>query len=161
MKLALLQFELIIRHAESIKDKRRVVKSVKDRLHREQMLAVAEVGLLDEHTAARLAAVGVGTDVKHLQGVLSRAVEKLRCLGEGELGSFSGRIVDAPDMDEDAIDFDSLLTPAERIEMLAAGREIEQQAQRDREGQPAARCEGHEPVGPNDGAAGRVRGVAR
>ena len=131
MKLAILQFDVLVAHAESIKDKRRVVKSVKDRLHREHMLAVAEVALHDEHTIARLAAVAVGTDVKHLQSLLSRVVDKLRTLSDGELGSFSGRIIDAPDMDEGAIDFDTLLTPAERIEMLAAGQQIAQQSLRE------------------------------
>ena len=120
MKLAILQLELLIRHAESLKDKRRVVKSVKDRLHRDHMVAVAEVGSLDEHTTAHLAAVAVGRDVR-LQGLLSRIVEKLRALPDADLGSVSGRVADAPDMETDAIDFDTILSPQERIAMLAAG----------------------------------------
>lgn len=121
MKLAILQFELLIRHAESLKDKRRVVKSVKDRLHHDHQVAVAEVGSLDEHTTAHLAAAAVGSDVRHLQSLLSRIVEKLRALPEAELGSVSGRVTDAPDMETDAIDFETILTPEERIAMLAAG----------------------------------------
>lgn len=121
MKLAILQFELLIRHAESLKDKRRVVKSVKDRLHRDHMVAVAEVGSLDDHAAAHLAAVAVGSDVRHLQSLLSRLVEKLRALPDAELGSVSGRVADAPDMETDTIDFDAVLSPEERIAMLAAG----------------------------------------
>ncbi len=121
MKLAILQFELLIRHAESLKDKRRVVKSVKDHLHRDHQVAVAEVGALDEHTTGHLAAVAVGSDVRHLQSLLSRIVEKLRALPDADLGSVSGRVMDAPDMETDAIDFDTILSPEERIAMLAAG----------------------------------------
>ncbi len=122
MKLAVLQFELLIGHAESLKDKRRVVKSLKDRLHREHMVAVAEVGALDERGAARLAAVAVGTDVKHLQSLLAHLVEKLRALPDARLGAVSGRVIDGPDVDEDGLlDLDSVLSPAERIAMLAAG----------------------------------------
>ena len=121
MKLAILQFELLIRHAESLKDKRRVVKSIKDRLHRDHMVAVAEVASLDEHTTAHLAAVAVGSDVRHLQSLLSRIVEKLRALPDADLGSVSGRVVEAPDMETDAIDFDTILSPQERIAMLASG----------------------------------------
>ena len=43
MIVGILQFELLIHHAESLKDKRRVVHSVKDKLHREHQVSVAEV----------------------------------------------------------------------------------------------------------------------
>ena len=44
MVVGILQFELLVPGATSLKDKRRVVKSVKDRLHREHLVSVAEVG---------------------------------------------------------------------------------------------------------------------
>ncbi|MFN0010597.1 MAG: DUF503 domain-containing protein [Phycisphaerales bacterium] len=121
MKLALLQFELLIAHAQSLKDKRRVVKSLKDRLHREHMVAVAEVGRLDDHRTALLAVAAVGSDVAHLQRVLSIIVEKLRSAGDAQLGTVSGRVIDAPDVDEDGIDFDTLLSGPEVNELRSAG----------------------------------------
>src|SRR5258707_366794 len=54
MMVGILQFELLIRGSESLKDKRRVIRSLKDRLHREHLVSVAEVGLLDNPRAARL-----------------------------------------------------------------------------------------------------------
>ena len=93
MHIGILQFELLIRGAESIKDKRRVVKSVKDRLHREHMVSVAEVGLLDSMGAARLGLAAVSADAKYLASVLDRVVEKLRNLGDAELGDVSREIL--------------------------------------------------------------------
>lgn len=93
MLLAILQFELLIRGSESLKDKRRVVKSLKDRLHNEHMVSVAETGLLDRMDAARLALVAVGTDVSHLQSMTDRILDKLRALHDAELGEFQRDII--------------------------------------------------------------------
>lgn len=93
MLLAILQFELLIRGSESLKDKRRVVKSLKDRLHNEHMVSVAETGLLDRMDAARLALVAVGTDVSHLQSMTDRILDKLRAQHDAELGEFQRDII--------------------------------------------------------------------
>ena len=54
MIIGVLQFELLMRGNESLKDKRRIVKSLKDRLHRSHMVSVAEIGALDERNVALL-----------------------------------------------------------------------------------------------------------
>ena len=46
MKIAVLQFDLSIHDAESLKDKRRIVQSLKDRLHRDHLVSIAEVEVL-------------------------------------------------------------------------------------------------------------------
>lgn len=89
MHVAILQFELLIRGAESIKDKRRVVKSVKDRLHREHMVSVAEVGLRDNINVARLGLAAVSADARYLASVVDRIIDKLRSLHDAELGDLS------------------------------------------------------------------------
>lgn len=93
MFLALLQFELIIRGSQSLKDKRAVVRSVKDKLHHDHMVSVAEVGALDEHCRAELALCMVSTDVAYAGGVLDRVTEKLRQLRDAELGRCERTIV--------------------------------------------------------------------
>ena len=87
MLVAILQFELLIRGAESLKDKRRVVRSVKDRLHREHLCAIAEVAHMDNMSVAGMALALVGSDGKHLQSVLDSIERKLRRLHDAELGS--------------------------------------------------------------------------
>ena len=62
MVIGVLQFELRIRGSESLKDKRRVVRSVKDRLHREHMVSIAEVARQDDIAVASMALACVGTD---------------------------------------------------------------------------------------------------
>lgn len=112
MIVALLQFELLVRGSESLKDKRRVVKSVKDRLHREHMAAVAEVGRLDSHTVAQMALALVGTDGRHLGEVLDAITNKLRGLLDAELGVCSRRFIrdvdDLPESPDDTPDRDAL-----------------------------------------------------
>lgn len=48
-------FELHIEFAQSLKDKRSVVKSLRDRLRTRFQISAAEVGLQDVHQRARLA----------------------------------------------------------------------------------------------------------
>lgn len=96
MIVGLLQFELLIHGAGSIKDKRRVVKSVKDRLHREHQASVAEIGLQDRMGAARLGLAVVGSDGAHVGRVLDQITAKLRGLVGAELGDCAREILHDP-----------------------------------------------------------------
>lgn len=96
MVLAVLQFELLIPGAVSLKDKRRVVSSVKDRLHREHQVSVAEVGLLDTPRAARLALALVSNDGLHAAQCLDRITVQLRALHDAELGDCAREILHDP-----------------------------------------------------------------
>jgi uncharacterized protein YlxP (DUF503 family) len=55
MIVAVALFELHIEYAESLKDKRMVVRSVRDKLRRRFKVAVNEVAFQDLHQRARLA----------------------------------------------------------------------------------------------------------
>ncbi len=94
MFIAILQFELLFKGAESLKDKRRVVQSLKDRLHREHQCSVAEVGLTQSFRAARLGLAVVGSDGGHLGKVLDAITLKIRGFShEAELGDVLREIV--------------------------------------------------------------------
>lgn len=114
MVLGILQFELLIHGAESLKDKRRVLLSIKDRLHREHMVAVAEVAMQDSFRAGVLGLAFVGTDGKHVGTVLDQIVAKLRALHDAELGDVSRQILHGsqvfagPDAEDDDTDEQSL-----------------------------------------------------
>ncbi len=111
MVLAILQFELHIRGSESLKDKRRVVNSVKDRLHHEHMVSVAEVGALESMTVARMGLALVTNDVKHGAQVLDRIVLKLRSLHDAELGDTTREILEG----KGGQGFEDVVDPATRI----------------------------------------------
>jgi hypothetical protein len=49
MTVGILQLELTIEDAMSLKDKRRVILSLKDRIAHGHNVSIAEVGALDEH----------------------------------------------------------------------------------------------------------------
>ncbi len=95
MHIGILQFELFVDHAQSLKDKRRVVRSVKDRLHREHQVSVAEVGSLDVWNRADMGLVGCSGDAGYLSGMLEAIVRKLEALPDARLGAFSMEIVGA------------------------------------------------------------------
>ena len=78
MIVGILQVQLTIDGATSLKDKRRVVSSLKDRLHREHQVSVAEVGRQDEHRTAMLGIAAAGSSVPVCQSLLDRVLEKIR-----------------------------------------------------------------------------------
>jgi len=94
MVIGLLQFELVIHGAESLKDKRRVVRSVKDRLHRQHLVAVAEVGSQELLNIAVMGLACVGSEGGRVGEILDKITAKLRALGDAELGEVSRQIVE-------------------------------------------------------------------
>jgi len=102
--IAALQFELAIHGAESLKDKRRVVRSVKDRLHREHLVSVAETAALNTPSTAVMAVAAVGSDGKRLGTVLDTIVAKLMALHDAELVATTREFIKAKDPEEAAFE---------------------------------------------------------
>ena len=77
----MLTMEIRIEHAHSLKEKRHVVKSLKDRLRNKFNVAVAEIDDQDLHNSAVLAAVTVSSSrefaAKVLQSVEDEAASQL------------------------------------------------------------------------------------
>ncbi len=78
MVIGVLQVELTIPGSENLKDKRRVVLSLKTKLHQEHMVSVAETGTLDSVRTATLGIVLAATDVSFAQSVLSNIQRKIQ-----------------------------------------------------------------------------------
>ena len=77
MVVGVLQLELSVPEAMSLKDKRRVIKSLKDRLARHN-ISVAEVDQLDEHRLCTLAVAMVSNDRRFTDSCLSKIVDEVR-----------------------------------------------------------------------------------
>src|SRR3982751_5068870 len=88
MTVGVLQLELSISDAFSLKDKRRVVKSLKDRIAHRHNVAVAEVGALDEHRRAILAIAMVSNDSRYVQGALSKLVDFVKTVPQVNLQDY-------------------------------------------------------------------------
>jgi uncharacterized protein YlxP (DUF503 family) len=85
LHIGVLQFTLEIPYAESLKDKRNVIKALKDRLRRSFNVSIAEVDDLDECTVATLGAVVAGSDVPHLNSTLDHLLNTLQDWRDGTL----------------------------------------------------------------------------
>jgi uncharacterized protein YlxP (DUF503 family) len=72
--VAVLTLEIFVEHSHSLKEKRHVVKSLKDRLRRRFNVAVAEIDGLDSWQRSVVAAVTVANDRVRAEQVL-QAVE--------------------------------------------------------------------------------------
>ena len=78
MVIGALTLKLAVFEATSLKDKRRVVKSLKDRLMTRFHVSVAEVGSLDHRQQAELGVALVCNDRTFAESYLSKIVEYVR-----------------------------------------------------------------------------------
>jgi uncharacterized protein YlxP (DUF503 family) len=85
MIVGTLRVRLLLREARSLKDKRQVVKSIKDRLRNSFNVSVAEVEAQDNRQLAVLGLVMVSNETHHLKVALGQIVEALRSHPVAEL----------------------------------------------------------------------------
>jgi uncharacterized protein len=78
MVVGTLKVRLLLRQARSLKDKRQVVKSIKDRLRNGFNVSVAEVEELDNRQLAVLGIAIVSNETHHLKTTLGQILEALR-----------------------------------------------------------------------------------
>jgi len=88
MVIGVLQLELGVGDAMSLKDKRRVIKSLKDRLAHAHNISIAEVGALDEHRRAILGIAMVSNDTRYVQGALAKLVDFVRTVPNVDLEDY-------------------------------------------------------------------------
>jgi uncharacterized protein YlxP (DUF503 family) len=78
MIVGTLRVRLLVREARTLKDKRQVVKSIKDRLRNGFNVSVAEVDALDSRQLAVLGLAMVSNETPHVKAALAQVVEALR-----------------------------------------------------------------------------------
>ncbi|HSW44289.1 MAG TPA: DUF503 domain-containing protein [Phycisphaerae bacterium] len=78
MVIGALQLKLAVFGSTSLKDKRRVIKSLKDRLAGKFNVSVAEVGSLDHRQQAEVAIVLVANDRRFVESCLDTIVNYVR-----------------------------------------------------------------------------------
>jgi uncharacterized protein YlxP (DUF503 family) len=76
---------LLLRESRSLKDKRQVVRSIKDRLRNEFHVSVAEVDAVDNRQLIVLGLALVGRERKHVRTTLEQIVAALRSHPVAEL----------------------------------------------------------------------------
>jgi hypothetical protein len=82
MRVALLHVELHIPYSQSLKDKRMVLRRIKDRLQKFNV-AVAEVEHQDTWQRAGLGIVGISTTTQHVEQELRAAADEIERVEPG------------------------------------------------------------------------------
>jgi uncharacterized protein YlxP (DUF503 family) len=85
MTVGVLQVEVSIPDAFSLKDKRRVIKSLKDRIAHRHNVSIAEVGALDEHRRSVIGMAMVSNDSRYVESALSKLVDFVRMVPQVSL----------------------------------------------------------------------------
>ena len=73
-----LRVRLLVREARTLKDKRQVIRSIKDRLHQDLGVCAAEVGALEDHRQTILGFSTVSNEAAQARQVLEQVVARLR-----------------------------------------------------------------------------------
>ena len=82
MQIGVLRVEIHMGECRSLKDKRRILRRIKDKLRNSFNVSVAEIGYLDKWQRAALGIVTISNDKKHL----SESLDKIVNFIEGENG---------------------------------------------------------------------------
>ena len=85
MVVSLIQFRLVLPPMESIKDKRRIVSSIKEKLYQKFHLSVAEVDLQDSMRYAQIGAAYVSNSKTFGESVLHKALSFVESNWDGRL----------------------------------------------------------------------------
>ena len=93
MQVGILRIVLMIAGARSLKEKRRVVKSLKDRLHNTFNVSVAEVDDQDLHQKATLGVSVTGTDGAYVNAVCQKVLAMVGREREAYIADYEMEVV--------------------------------------------------------------------
>jgi len=93
MMVGVLRVELAVFEALTLKDKRRVIKSVKDRIGNRHNVSIAEVDGLGSRQRAVLGIAMVANDSRFVQSCLDKIVDELRMVRPAALVDYEVEIL--------------------------------------------------------------------
>jgi uncharacterized protein YlxP (DUF503 family) len=85
MVIGVLRLRLGVFEALSLKDKRRVIKSLKDRLGARHNVSIAEIDDLDQRQTATLGLAMIANNARFVESSLSKIVDEIRAFGRASL----------------------------------------------------------------------------
>ncbi len=85
MVLGTLSIKVVMRSSHSLKDKRRIIKSLKDRIRNKFNVSISETGSQDIHKCAEICVAMVGTDRQYVNSTLSSLINFFRFFPQIEL----------------------------------------------------------------------------
>jgi len=93
MYIGVLRVSLYISEPQSLKDKRRIVKSLIERLKNKFNLAAAEIGSLDSWNNCELGIVCVSNEAAHSDRMLASAISFIESMGTVEIARVETEII--------------------------------------------------------------------
>ena len=99
MPVALLTLEVTIEHAQSLKDKRQVVRSLKDRLRAKFNVAVAELDPSNLWNRATIGVVAVSDSRDYLRGLMEKVERAAMRIANNAGGEVVDSFVEFVEMD--------------------------------------------------------------
>ena len=93
MHVGTLTLTLMVSGSASLKDKRRVVRSLMDRVRREYHVAIAEVDDLDRHQRATLGIACVSNDAGHANAMLDKVLDFIETNGDVSVAAIEMEIL--------------------------------------------------------------------
>ncbi len=93
MVVGVLRVRLGVFEARSLKDKRRVTKSLKDRLGARHNISIAEVDDLEHCQAATLGLAMVANESRFVESALAKIVEEIRAFPRASLLEYKIELV--------------------------------------------------------------------
>ncbi|HVX86587.1 MAG TPA: DUF503 domain-containing protein [Phycisphaerae bacterium] len=97
MLIGILQLDLKIGDALNLKDKRKIVRSLKDKWHHHHNVSAAEVDFHDHPQHALIGVAMVGSDARQLESSLAKLVESVKRERYAELLDFRIEVVSGRD----------------------------------------------------------------
>ncbi len=85
MVLGTLTIKVVMRSSRSLKDKRRIIKSLKDRIRNKFNVSISETGSQDIHKCSEICVAMVGTDRQYVNSALSSLINFFRFFPQIEL----------------------------------------------------------------------------
>lgn len=93
MIVGILRVELYIDEANTLKDKRRVLKSIIDRIKNKFNVSIAEVDRQDTWQRATMGIACISNETTHVQSTLSNVTKFISSLGTAEVLSIETEII--------------------------------------------------------------------
>ena len=93
MIIGVLQLKLFIPHSGSLKSRRQVLKSLKDKIRHKFNVSVAEIDSSDKWQSGTMAVACVNSDRRLVDSVLSKVVDLVDAKGGAELVDYSIEIL--------------------------------------------------------------------
>lgn len=89
MFVGICRIELFLHNNDSLKGKRRVLKSIKEKTRNNFNVSISEVGSNDKWQTAEIGVAAIGNEKKHLNSTLNKVVDFIDAMHTAEMVDYN------------------------------------------------------------------------